>query len=234
VETEEGEKKYSEKDLERILKRFKMDYKSQKFPLGFMVLLVIGVTLLLIYLYVLPILEIADKGREVAEEMADWEILSDEYITIESGGSYKITIEHVSKGDDINIFFDVETNNALLDSDSGMVDYKFRFSNTIISQEDNSEGDDILYKAEQNGDYNMEFTNADKDIGILPSSQTSDSLHVIIQYRSEEGSSSTPQAVEDLGFQGICLIPVILFLIIGSLGVGIWVFKKMTIAKENI
>lgn len=239
VESEEGEKrpneekKYSEKDLKRILKRFKIDYKSQKFPLGFMVILVIGITLLLIYLYVLPILEIADKGREAAEEMAEWKILRDEYITIESGGSYQITIEDVIKEDDLSILFDVEANNAPLDSDSGRVDYKFSISNTIISQAENSEGDEILHKAEQNGNYIIKFTNEDKDIGILPASQTSDTLHILIQYRSAESSSSTPQAVEDIGFQGICFIPVILFLIIGSLGVGVWIYRRYFTEKKG-
>jgi hypothetical protein len=229
-EISKDEKKYSEKDLERMLKRFKMDYKSRKFPLGFMVLLILGITLLLAYLYILPILEVADKGIETAEEMSNWEIVYDSEVTIQNQETFKLTLEDLFKDDDVAISFSVAENNAPLDSDSGEVDYSFKFASTVIYQGEDSTGEELLYKVEQDGNYLLSITNTDKDLGVLPASQTEDTVHISVLYNT--GESSTPETVSDLGMKGICLIPVLAFLILGGFGVGIWGYRFFT-EKED-
>jgi hypothetical protein len=229
-EIPKDEKKYSEKDLEKLLKKFKMDYKSRKFPLGFMILLILGITLLIVYLYIMPVLEVVDKGRDAAEDMSNWEIMYDSDVLIQNQETFQLTMEDLTQGDDIAISFAVETNNAPADSDSGEVDYSFKFGGTVIQEGEDSTGEEILYKVEQDGNYLMSITNADKDYGVLPASQTSDTVYVSVLYNT--GESSTPQPVEDLGMKGICLIPVLAFLILGGLGVGIWGYRFF-VGKEG-
>jgi hypothetical protein len=139
-----NEKKYSKQDLEGMLKRFKMDYKSRKFPLGFMVLLIIGITLLLVYLYILPILEVADRDREVVDGISDWDIVFDNDVTIQNEETYQLTMEGLSKDDNIAISFAVEDNNAPLDSDSGEIDYSFKFGCNVIFQGEESTGEELI------------------------------------------------------------------------------------------
>ncbi|MEE9150223.1 MAG: emp24/gp25L/p24 family protein [Thermoplasmata archaeon] len=227
------EKKHSEKELERLLKRLKMDLNAPKFPLGFAVILIIGITLLLAYFYVLPILEAADESKEAMEEWMDRELIYDDDVTIESGDSWQVTIEGISKGDKLYINFEVQDNNAPLDSDSGMVDYAFGFGSAIIKQAENSEGDDFEYKAEENGDYVIRFTNEDKDPIFVPGSKTSDTLHLSIFVSQAKSSSPTQDVAGSLGIQGICLLPIAAFLIIGFLGMGIWIFQRIRTANRG-